>query len=146
MTAPRSWCQIDPSRAIAAAWRAAARRRQRVVRNGRRSRRTRAALVARTASAAYDAASARAAGAAGAACAGTGDVRVEDEAEDGRAEERGDPGHRTIVGAPDGPVWHGGDMSSPFDQLKKAAQAVVGAPHVFNAARSAGAAAPRPPT
>ena len=30
-------------------------------------------------------------------------------------------------------------MSSPFDQLKKAAQAVVGAPHVFNAARSAGA-------
>lgn len=30
-------------------------------------------------------------------------------------------------------------MSSPFDALKKAAQAVVGAPHVFNAARDAGA-------
>ena len=32
-------------------------------------------------------------------------------------------------------------MGSPLDALKKAAQAVVGAPHVFNAARSAGASA-----
>lgn len=30
-------------------------------------------------------------------------------------------------------------MASPFDSLKKAAQAVVGAPHLFNAAREAGA-------
>lgn len=30
-------------------------------------------------------------------------------------------------------------MSSPFDALKKAAQAVVGAPNVFHAARDAGA-------
>ena len=32
-------------------------------------------------------------------------------------------------------------MASPFDSLKKAAQAVVGAPAVFNAAREAGASA-----
>lgn len=32
-------------------------------------------------------------------------------------------------------------MASPFDSLKKAAQAVVGAPRVFNAAREAGASA-----
>lgn len=32
-------------------------------------------------------------------------------------------------------------MASPFDSLKKAAQAVVGAPNVFNAARDAGASA-----
>ncbi|UUZ59966.1 DUF6973 domain-containing protein [Nocardioides sp. B-3] len=32
-------------------------------------------------------------------------------------------------------------MASAFDSLKKAAQAVVGAPHVFNAARDAGASA-----
>ncbi|PUA80865.1 DUF6973 domain-containing protein [Nocardioides currus] len=32
-------------------------------------------------------------------------------------------------------------MSSAFDSLKKAAQAVVGAPHLFNAARGAGASA-----
>jgi hypothetical protein len=32
-------------------------------------------------------------------------------------------------------------MASPFDSLKKAAQAVVGAPHVFQAARDAGASA-----
>ena len=30
-------------------------------------------------------------------------------------------------------------MTSPLDRLKKAAQAVAGAPHVFNAARAAGA-------
>ena len=30
-------------------------------------------------------------------------------------------------------------MASPFDSLKKAAQAVIGAPNVFNAARDAGA-------
>jgi len=32
-------------------------------------------------------------------------------------------------------------MASPFDSLKKAAQAVIGAPDVFNAARDAGASA-----
>jgi hypothetical protein len=32
-------------------------------------------------------------------------------------------------------------MASPFDSLKKAAQAVIGAPNVFNAARNAGASA-----
>lgn len=32
-------------------------------------------------------------------------------------------------------------MASPFDSLKKAAQAVIGAPNVFNAARDAGASA-----
>ena len=32
-------------------------------------------------------------------------------------------------------------MASPFDSLKKAAQAVIGAPNVFNAARQAGASA-----
>jgi hypothetical protein len=32
-------------------------------------------------------------------------------------------------------------MGSPLDELKKAAQAVVGAPQVFNAARAAGASA-----
>lgn len=32
-------------------------------------------------------------------------------------------------------------MASPFDSLKKAAQAVIGAPDVFNAARNAGASA-----
>lgn len=32
-------------------------------------------------------------------------------------------------------------MASPLDSLKKAAQAVVGAPHVVNAARDAGASA-----
>lgn len=32
-------------------------------------------------------------------------------------------------------------MASPFDSLKKAAQALVGAPNVFNAARDAGASA-----
>ena len=32
-------------------------------------------------------------------------------------------------------------MASPFDSLKKAAQAVVGAPNVFHAARDAGASA-----